>query len=65
MLDLNNIKYDKSNLFQASLTPTSNLNNEAFSIIINPFGEAYPELDKAEGTGFNTILSCIRDGGIC
>jgi hypothetical protein len=64
MLYLNNIKYDKSNLFQASLTPTSNLTNEALSIIINPFGEAYPELDKAEGTGFKTILSYIRDGGI-
>lgn len=56
MLDLNNIRYNKSNLFQASLTPTSNLNNEAFSIVINPFGEAYPELGNAESTGFKTIL---------
>jgi hypothetical protein len=64
MLDLNNIKYDNSNLSQASLTPTSNLNNEVFSIVINPFGEAYPELGNAESTGFKTILSYIRDGGI-
>lgn len=64
MLDLNNIKYDKSNIFQASLTPTSNLSNEPFSIVVNPFGEAYPELGKSEGVGFKTILSYIRDGGI-
>jgi hypothetical protein len=64
MLDLNNIKHDKSNIFQASLTPTSNLSNEAFSIVINPFGEAYPELGDSESVGFKTILSYIRDGGI-
>jgi hypothetical protein len=64
MLDLNNIKYDKSNIFQASLTPTSNLSNEAFSIVINPFGEAYPELGNSECVGFKTILSYIREGGI-
>jgi hypothetical protein len=64
MLDLNKIRYNKSNLFQASLTPTSNLNNEAFSIVINPFGEDYPELGNAESTGFKTVLSYIRDGGI-
>ena len=64
MLDLNDIKDDnKSNLFQASVTPISNLSNGAFSIVINPFGEAYPELGNAEGIGFRTIMSYIQDGG--
>ena len=64
MLDLNNTKQGESNLFQASLTPISNLSNGAFSIVINPFGEAYPELGNAEGIGFRTIMSYIQDGGI-
>ncbi len=64
MLDINNIAYGEPNLFQASLTPISNLNIGTFPIIINPFGEAYPELGNAEGVGFKTILSYIRDGGI-
>jgi hypothetical protein len=65
MLDLKDIKYDnKSNLFQASVTPISNLSNGAFSIVINPFGEVYPELGNAEGIGFKTIMSYIQDGGI-
>ena len=64
MLDLNNIKYDKLNLFQASLSPISNISSGTFPIIVNPFGEAYPELGNAEGMGFKTILSYIRDGGI-
>lgn len=64
MLDLNNIKHDKLNLFQASLTPISNLSSRTFPIVINPFGETYPELGNGEGIGFKTILSYIRDGGI-
>jgi hypothetical protein len=64
MLDIKNITYGESNLFQASLTPISNLNSGIFPIIINPFGEAYPELGNTEGVGFKTILSYIRDGGI-
>ena len=65
MLDLKDVKNDNgSNLFQVSLTSISNLSNDAFSIIINPFGEAYPELGSAEGVGLKTILSYIQDGGI-
>lgn len=65
MLDLKDVKNDNgSNLFQVSLTPISNLSNGAFSIVINPFGEAYPELGSAEGVGLNTILAYIHDGGI-
>jgi len=47
MLDLKDVKNDNGfNLFQVSLTPISNISNGAFSIIINPFGEAYPELNQ-------------------
>jgi hypothetical protein len=65
MIDLKGIKDDNdSDLFQASLTPISNLSSGTFSIVINPFGEAYPELGSAEGVGLRTILSYIQDGGI-
>ena len=65
MIDLKGIKDDNdSDLFQASLTPNSNLSSGTFSIVINPFGEAYPELGSAEGVGLRTILSYIQDGGI-
>src|SRR5438105_1384172 len=53
-----------SNLFDASMTPVSNISNGSFSVVINPFGEAYPELGNGEGVGFKTIASYIRDGGI-
>jgi hypothetical protein len=65
MLDLKNIKHDDgSNLFDASMTPISHISNSAFSVILNPFGEAYPESGNSEGVGFKTIASYIRDGGI-
>ena len=63
MLDVKTITYGESYLFQASLTPISNQNSGIFPIIINPFGEAYPESGNT-GVGFKTILSYIRDGGI-
>lgn len=65
MLDLKGIKDENdSYLFQTSLTPISNLSSGTFSIVINPFGEAYPEVGSAEGVGLRTILSYIQDGGI-
>jgi len=66
MLDLNNIKYgdNESKLFHASMTPISHISNNAYSIIVNPFGESNPESGNAEGISFRTITSYIRDGGI-
>ena len=66
MLDLKNTKHETngSNLFDVSMTPVSNISNGSFSVVINPFGEAYPELGNGEGLGFKTIASYIRDGGI-
>jgi hypothetical protein len=63
MLDLKNIKHEDGYLVDPSLTPISHIGN-AFSVIINPFGEAYPESGSAEGVSFRTIASYIRDGGI-
>jgi hypothetical protein len=66
MLDLKNTKHETngSNLFDTSMTPVSNIRNGGFSVVINPFAEAYTELDNGEGVGFKTIASYIRDGGI-
>lgn len=65
MLDLKDMKNDNgSELFHVSLTSLSNLSIGPFPIIINPFGEAYPEIGSAEGVGMKTILSYIQDGGI-
>ena len=41
----------KLNLFDVSMTPISNISNSGFSIIINPFGEAYPELGNRRRPG--------------
>ena len=61
MMDLKGVKNDNgSNLFQASLTSISNISNGNFSIIINPFGEAYPELGDASGVGLNTIFYLLN-----
>jgi hypothetical protein len=66
MLDLKNIKHadNESKLFNVSMTSTSQINNNIFSVIVNPFGESYPESGNAEGMSFRTIASYIRDGGI-
>ena len=69
MLDLQSTKNQTrrsngSSLFHASMTSISDISNSDFSVIINPFGEAYPELGNGEGVGFKTISSYIRDGGI-
>lgn len=66
MLDLKNIKYDNnnSNLFNALMVSVLQINNSIFSVVVNPFGESYPESGNAEGMSFRTIASYIRDGGI-
>jgi hypothetical protein len=71
MLDLKNTKNSTrsnssngSTLFHASMTSVSDISNGSFSVVINPFGETYPEVGSAEGVGFKTIASYIKDGGI-
>jgi HEPN domain-containing protein len=41
----------------------SEVNNE-FAVIINPFGEAYPEKDTATRLAFNILKDYVADGGI-
>jgi hypothetical protein len=55
---------DESKLFNTLMTSISQINNNIFSVIVNPFGESYPESGNAEGVSFRTITSYIRDGGI-
>ena len=51
MLELKNIKHEDNglSLFRASMTSISEISNGTFSVILNPFGEAYPESGNAEG----------------
>jgi hypothetical protein len=63
MFDLKSTKYEinRSNLFDASMAPVSNISNGSFSVLINPFGEAYPELGNGEGV----TIFCVKDSHLC
>ena len=39
------------------MTSISDISNGGFSVIINPFGEAYPELGNGEGVGKQYLLT--------
>ncbi len=45
---------------------TTNIENisEEFAIVLNPFGEEYPEIDRKYKPAFNAIKNFIEDGGI-
>jgi len=43
--------------------PISKVGNE-FAVIINPFGEAYPERDVKKRIAFNILKNYIEDGGV-
>ncbi len=51
-------------MIKHSICVISNLNSGIFPIIVNPFGEAYPELGNTEDIWLKTILSYIGVGGI-
>ena len=38
--------------------------SEEFAVVLNPFGEEYPEIDKKSKTAFNVIKNFVEDGGI-
>ena len=57
------IKINGKNKYEVRKTSISQINNE-FIVIINPFGEAYPEKDLKEKLCFNVIKEYITDGGI-
>jgi len=45
---------------------STNIENisEEFAIVLNPFGEEYPEINRKNKTSFNVIKNFIEDGGI-
>lgn len=51
-----------SKLFEPYLINIIELNIGSFPIVINPFGETFP--DKGQGEGISTISRYINDGGI-
>lgn len=53
---------EDSKLFEPYLINIIELNTGNFPIVINPFGETFPE--KGQGEGISTISRYINDGGI-
>jgi HEPN domain-containing protein len=49
--------------FDVEKIPLSKVGNE-YTIIINPFGEAYPEKDVRNRFGFNHLKNYVEDGGV-
>lgn len=62
--DLNSLKVDNEDIFQASIVSVSQIACGDFPVVINPFGETYPERGTGEGEAFATIRELIRNGGI-
>lgn len=51
-------------LFDPQLVPVSDLGTGFYPVVINPFGECFPEKGHGRGVALATILEYIRDGGI-
>jgi len=49
--------------YEIEKIPLSKVGNE-FAVIINPFGEAYPERDVKKRIAFNVLKNYIEDGGV-
>lgn len=49
--------------YEIEKIPISKVGNE-FAVIINPFGEAYPERDVKKRIAFNILKNYIEDGGV-
>lgn len=49
--------------YKVEKIPTSRVGNE-FAVIINPFGEAYPEKDVKKRFAFDILKNYIEDGGL-
>lgn len=54
---------DAEDKFLARDIATSQINDN-FAVVINPFGEVYPEEDQQESTSFKRIKKYIQNGGI-
>ena len=49
--------------FEIERIPISKIGNE-YAVIINPFGEAYPEKDVKKRFAFNHLKNYVEDGGV-
>ena len=49
--------------FEIDKIPISKVGNE-YAVIINPFGEAYPEKDPKKRFAFNHLKNYVEDGGV-
>lgn len=49
--------------FEIVYTNVENISEE-FAVILNPFGEVYPEINRKSKSAFYTIKNFIEDGGI-
>ena len=57
IFDAGRVKYEIEKI------PISKVGNE-FAVIINPFGEAYPEKDVKKKFAFNILKNYVEDGGV-
>lgn len=57
------ISFSGKNKYIIEKIAVSKVNNE-FALIINPFGEAYPEKDIRKRFAFNILRDYIADGGV-
>jgi len=62
--DLNAVSKSDQQLFEVIPIHISQLNSEAFPVVINPFGETIPEKKNEENVGLDAIRGYIRNGGI-
>lgn len=52
-----------SGQFEIVQTNIENISEE-FAVVLNPFGEEYPEINRKSKSAFHTIKNFIEDGGI-
>jgi hypothetical protein len=56
--------FDIGDLFAPVEISVAELGSGFYPIVINPFGECFPEKGQGRGVALQTILEYIRDGGI-
>jgi HEPN domain-containing protein len=57
------IRVSEKSKFEVEKIPLSKVGGE-YAVIINPFGEAYPEKDVRSRFGFNHLKNYVEDGGV-
>jgi hypothetical protein len=54
----------KGGLFIPEEIEVAKMGSELYPLVINPFGECFPEKGEGRGVALDTILAYVRDGGI-